>query len=195
MSRSSSLMLGLVVVDVLEHDRAAPVHHQVRRGGRRLQHRALRREIAAQRRRCRPTASAPFQRGRMTSSFQLTTSLTSSQMLSPETVSASLCSRPASPTALHARPAGRRHRRTLPSGTCRTACRLTMVGTSRPQRSQSSSVRSMPTRPAIASRWMTALVEPPIAAVDADGVLEGLLGQDVGRLQVVLDHLRRSGGR
>ncbi len=38
-----------------------------------------------------------------------------------------------------------------------------MVGTSRPSRSQSSSVRSTPTRPASARRWITALVEPPIA--------------------------------
>ena len=33
----------------------------------------------------------------------------------------------------------------------------------RPSRSQSSSVRSTPMRPAIASRWTTALVDPPIA--------------------------------
>ena len=38
-----------------------------------------------------------------------------------------------------------------------------MVGTSRPQRSQSSRVRSTPTRPAMARRCNTALVEPPIA--------------------------------
>ena len=38
-----------------------------------------------------------------------------------------------------------------------------MVATSRPQRSQSSSVRSTPTRPAMARRWITALVDPPIA--------------------------------
>ena len=40
-----------------------------------------------------------------------------------------------------------------------------MVGTSRPQRSQSSSVRSTPTRPAMARRWITALVDPPMAAL------------------------------
>ena len=40
-----------------------------------------------------------------------------------------------------------------------------MVGTSRPQRSQSSSVSSTPTRPAMARRWITALVDPPIAAL------------------------------
>ena len=38
-----------------------------------------------------------------------------------------------------------------------------MVGTSRPSRSQSSRPMSTPTRPAMAMRWTTALVEPPIA--------------------------------
>ena len=41
--------------------------------------------------------------------------------------------------------------------------RFTSVGTSRPRRSQSSSVRGTPTRPAMASRCTTALVEPPMA--------------------------------
>ena len=43
--------------------------------------------------------------------------------------------------------------------------RFTIVGTSRPSRSQSSSVRSIPTRPAMARIWITALVDPPIAAL------------------------------
>ena len=43
-------------------------------------------------------------------------------------------------------------------------CRSTSSGTSAPVRSKSSRVSSTPSRPAIASRWTTALVEPPIAA-------------------------------
>ena len=64
-----------------------------------------------------------------------------------------------------------------------------MVGTSRPQRSQSSSVRSRPTRPAIARRWITALVEPPIAPLVRIAFSKACSGQDVRGLQVVLDHL------
>ena len=61
--------------------------------------------------------------------------------------------------------AGRRHRRTLPSDTCprasgsRSSAHRGPSGPSRP------GVRSIPTRPAIASRWITALVLPPIAAL------------------------------
>ena len=64
-----------------------------------------------------------------------------------------------------------------------------MVGTSRPQRSQSSSVRSMPTRPAMAEQVDHRVGRAADRAVGADRVLEGLLGQDVRGLQVVLDHL------
>src|SRR4051794_22734455 len=42
--------------------------------------------------------------------------------------------------------------------------RSTRQCTSRPSRSKSSRVSSTPTRPAMASRWTTALVEPPIAS-------------------------------
>ena len=51
---------------------------------------------------------------------------------------------------LHQEPAGR--------------LQVDQQGTSAPVRSKSSSVRSMPSRPAMASRWTTALVDPPIAA-------------------------------
>ena len=40
-----------------------------------------------------------------------------------------------------------------------------MVGVARPMRVQSSSSRSTPMRPAMAFRWITALVEPPMAAL------------------------------
>jgi len=43
--------------------------------------------------------------------------------------------------------------------------RLTRQGTSRPKRSQSSSVKSTPSRPASAMRCTTALVDPPSAAL------------------------------
>ena len=46
-----------------------------------------------------PEAVSAFSTGRITSSFQLRTSLTSSQIGPPETVSASRCSLPASPRA------------------------------------------------------------------------------------------------
>ena len=46
-----------------------------------------------------PLAVSALASGRITSSFQLRTSLTSSQIGPPETVSASLCSLPASPRA------------------------------------------------------------------------------------------------
>ena len=43
--------------------------------------------------------------------------------------------------------------------------RSTSVGTSRPRASTSSSENGTPSRPAIAARWITALVEPPMAAL------------------------------
>ncbi len=47
-----------------------------------------------------PEAVSAFSTGRITSAFQLRTSLTSSQIGPPETVSASLCRCPPSPSAL-----------------------------------------------------------------------------------------------
>ena len=46
-----------------------------------------------------------------------------------------------------------------------------------------------PMRPAIAIRWITALVEPPIAALASDRVLERLAREDLRQRQVLVHHL------
>ena len=91
-------------------------------------------------------------------------SATFSQIVCPFTVSASRSSRP-SRRARAARPAGRRRNRNPPSGSCPDGIRLTRPARrGRAGRNRRAS-ESTPMRPAIASRWMTALVEPPMAAL------------------------------
>ena len=79
----------------------------------------------------------------------------------PVTVIASGSSRSRTSRSTASRPPARwrSSMRNVPAG-----CRSTSSGTPEPMRSKSSSVRSTPSRPAIASRWTTAFVDPPTAA-------------------------------
>ena len=54
-------------------------------------------------------------------------------------------------------------------------CRLASTGTPAPAASKSSSVRSTPSRPAIASRCTTEFVEPPTAAIDTIALMKASL--------------------
>ena len=62
---------------------------------------------------------------------------------------------------------------------------LATIGVVRAKRSKSSSPSGTPARPAIAGRWTTALVEPPIAMQDPHGVLERRAGEDPGGPEVL----------
>ena len=61
----------------------------------------------------------------------------------------------------------------------------------RPTRLKSSSSRSTSASAAMASRCSTALVEPPSAIDDRDGVLERLLGHDLAGPDAGLQQLAR----
>ena len=65
------------------------------------------------------------------------------------------------------------------------------IGVRAEMRSKSSIVKSIPKSRAIATRWSTPFVEPPVAATRGDGVLERLLRHEGARRHVVADELHR----
>ena len=136
--------------------------HQVRRGGRRLEHRAGRREVAAQDRDAAARGQRPIER---TDDFGVPVRRVLAVLPDRLAVHRHRVADAAdrAPPAHESRPARRPRSRNPPSGSGPTASGRRCVGTSRPRSSQSCSVSGTPMRPAIASRWMTALVDPPTA--------------------------------
>ena len=135
---------------------------QVRRRGRRLDDRAVRREVAAQHRDAGVRLERLVERldhlavpARRVGDVLADGLAVDGQRVRVEHVPRS----PSSPRA------GRRRSRSLPSGTCPRAAGSPGRAAREPSWSQSSSSSSTPSRPAMASRWITALVEPPIAAL------------------------------
>ena len=104
-----------------------------------------------------PSDTSGFDTGRMTSSSKTSAPSRTWEMDNPETVGTSCRSR----RAMRARrpPASKKScMRYLPDGRM-----FARTGTVREKWSKSSRERSTPARPAMATRWMTALVEPPKA--------------------------------
>ena len=64
-----------------------------------------------------------------------------------------------------------------------------MTGTCSESSSHLASGRSMPARPAMAVRWMMALVDPPSGEEGQRGVLERLFGENLGRPHVASDEV------
>ena len=133
---SGSTMRCLVVLEVLEHHGAAAVLHQLRRGGRRLEHRAARRQVAAQDADAAVGHAAAGPAGGSPRRCRLGASRTLSQSDWPLTVSASRMRQQAglAEAAQHARQAAgvvellhqeaaRRHAG-RPASACRGRCRV-----------------------------------------------------------------------
>ena len=165
------------VVVVAEHHapaRCAPAARGVGRGL--LDHGAVGRQVAAQRRRRRLRATPGWSRRRITSSLETTAPSSPRPACWPLTVIASRCSRSREPRhhaaqaagvveVLHQEPARRAdvadHRRAARQG-------VEAIQVQRDARA-----------PAIAIRWMIALVEPPMRHGHRDRVVERLGGHDV----------------
>ena len=136
---------------------------QVRTGGGRLDHGAVRREVAAQHRdsgvrlewfceSCESRRGSNTERRRHSSR---------SAARSPST---HLASEHRPRPAREVQSAIRRRRKNLPSDTCLKAECQPGTAVDDPSRSKSSRHNGTPIRPAIAIKWITALVEPPMAA-------------------------------